>query len=193
MPIKHTLGPGDHGYLKDGRRPKEYEIWSGLFQRCDNPRCREYPFYGGRGITVCARWRERNGFANFLADVGPQPFPRASLHRLDNDGNYEPGNVVWATSKTQMRHTRANHVLTLDGNSLILVEWAELLAMKPVTLSQRLYKGWSVEKALTTPVKPRKPYYQWNRNPNAARPGRKPRCLDEGSATTSRSLTRSVP
>src|SRR5436305_8277089 len=93
MPTHHTQGPGNHGFLKNGQRPKEYQIWEAIIQRCRNLKCREYPYYGGRGIKICERWREANGFANFLADVGPQPFTRASLHRLDNDGNYEPGNV----------------------------------------------------------------------------------------------------
>jgi hypothetical protein len=146
-----------------------------MIQRCLNPSCREYPWYGGRGIKVCARWLEANGFANLLADLGPQPFRRASLHRKDNDGDYEPGNVSWADPRTQMRHTRRNRVLTHGGRSMILVEWAEELGMKPVTLGQRLNKGWPVARALTEAVRPRRPYAEWvRRNPHPRRPGRKP-------------------
>jgi hypothetical protein len=151
-----------------------------MLQRCYNPNCREYASYGARGIKVCDRWREARGFAHFLADLGDRPpCPRkrgVSLHRTDNDGDYEPGNVVWADQKTQTRNRRSNRVLTHDGRSMLLCEWAEALGMKEVTLSQRLYKGWSVERALTRRVQPRKPYAQWQRhNPNPKRPGRKPR------------------
>src|SRR5262245_29844912 len=85
--VRHTKGPGRHGYLAGGRKPPEYAIWSGIIQRCRNPNCNVYPYYGGRGIDVCARWLEAQGFVNFLADVGPQPGPRASLNRIDNDGD----------------------------------------------------------------------------------------------------------
>jgi hypothetical protein len=147
--IRRTQGPGSHGYLKGGHRPPEYRIWSTMIQRCLNPSCREYPWYGGRGIQVCARWLEANGFANLLADLGPQPFRRASLHRLDNDGDYEPGNVCWADPRTQMRHTRRNRVLTHDGRSMVLVEWAEALGIKPVTLGQRLMRHTRRNRVLT--------------------------------------------
>ena len=166
-PTRRTRGPGNHGYVKGGACPPEYSIWAAMVQRCLNPNCKEYALYGGRGIRVCPRWLEANGFANFMADVGPRPpCPRkrgVSLHRLDNDGGYEPGNVVWADYKTQMRNTRSNHVLTHEGCSLPLVAWAEKLGIKEVTLSQRLFKGWTVQRALTTAVQPRKPYAQWRR------------------------------
>jgi hypothetical protein len=72
-----------------------------MHQRCKNPRCREYPYYGGRGIRVCRRWTGRNGFKHFIEDMGAQPFPRASVHRKDNDGHYTPRNVMWTDAKTQ--------------------------------------------------------------------------------------------
>jgi hypothetical protein len=185
MPARHTQGPGNHGFLKGGNCPNEYRIWAGILQRCYNPRCREYHYYGDRGITVCDRWREANGFANFFADVGPQPFRRASLHRIDNDGPYEPGNVAWADAKTQMRNMCGNRILTYNGRSQILVEWAEELGIKPVTLAQRLHKGWPPEKALTQPVEHRRPYAEWvRRNPNPRMPGPKPRLGDEDACPT---------
>ena len=178
-PTRRTNGPGNHGYLRGGARPLVYDVWKAMVQRCLNPDCREFPHYGGRGIKVCPRWLEADGFAHFMADLGRRPpCPRkrgVSLHRLDNDGGYEPGNVVWADYKTQMRNTRSNHVLTHEGCSLPLVAWAEKLGIKEVTLSQRLFKGWTVGRALTTAVQPRKPYAQWRRlNPDPKKPGRKP-------------------
>jgi hypothetical protein len=184
--IRHTKGPGSHGFLKGGHRPSEYRVWTGVIQRCYNPRCREFPWYGGRGIGVCGRWLEANGFAHFFTDVGPQPFRRASLHRLDNDGDYHPGNVVWTTARTQSRHRRSNHVLHHDGLSLILADWALRVGMKPSTLAARLRSGWPVGKALTRPVETRRPYAEWARhNPNPRKRGRKPKGGGRSETTTS--------
>jgi hypothetical protein len=94
MSVRHTRGPGNHGYLKGGNCPPEYWIWSAMIQRCCNRSCREYAWYGARGITVCGRWREANGFANFHDDVGPQPFRRASLHRVDILPAAETGRIA---------------------------------------------------------------------------------------------------
>ena len=76
----------------------EYRIWGSLRQRCLNPNDKGYADYGGRGITVCERW---DRFENFIMDVGRRPSPEYSLDRIDNDGNYEPGNVRWATADQQ--------------------------------------------------------------------------------------------
>lgn len=85
----------------------EFETWIGILQRCTNPNAAAYANYGGRGITVCERWRD--SFENFYADMGPRP-EGLSIDRIDNDGNYEPGNCHWATPMEQ-RHNQRPHRL----------------------------------------------------------------------------------
>ena len=143
------------------RHPHEYSTWVSMRQRCNNPRCQVFRYYGGRGITICARWSGPDGFAHFLADVGRQPFRRASLNRRDNDGPYAPGNVSWAGPREQARNMRSNRLLVHRGRRKILVEWAEAVGIKPGTLGARLARGWSVHQALTRPIAPRKPFALW--------------------------------
>lgn len=85
-------------------RPDLYGIWAQMRARCNYPKHKFFAYYGGRGISVCDRWCE--SFAAFAADVGPRPSPRHSLDRKNNDGNYEPGNVRWATDIEQARNKR---------------------------------------------------------------------------------------
>jgi len=85
-----------------------YNTWANMIQRCTNPNRKEYKNYGGRGITVCERWR--SSFKDFASDVGDRPFG-LSLDRIDNDKGYEPGNTRWATQKEQIQNSR-NSILT---------------------------------------------------------------------------------
>ncbi len=86
----------------NGKRAPEYHSWSCMIQRCTNPNRYSWKYYGGRGITVCDRWLK---FVDFLADMGARP-PGTSLDRINNDGNYEPGNCRWATPKEQQANQR---------------------------------------------------------------------------------------
>ena len=132
----------------------EYMIWHYMMQRCENPNSTHYSYYGGRGITVCDRWRE--SFADFLEDMGSQPTPQYSLDRFpDNNKGYEPGNVRWATHTEQMRNRRNNRLLTLDGETRCLTEWAKILGVPYEALRGRIRQGWSAERALTEPFNER--------------------------------------
>lgn len=131
---------------------KEYGVWEEMVGRCTRPSHRNFHHYGGRGITVCERWRD---FTFFFADLGSRPFPDASLDRIDNDGNYEPGNVRWATRREQARNTRANRLVEIDGRAMPVVEAAESIGMAQVTFATRIRRGWSVERAVSQPVQQR--------------------------------------
>lgn len=96
-----------HGYCKEGKPNQEYTTWKGMRQRCNDPNADNYPRYGGRGISVCARWSD---FSLFLADMGPRP-EGTSIDRINNDGNYEPGNCRWATAVEQQNNRRKTNVM----------------------------------------------------------------------------------
>lgn len=97
--VRDISKPGNIKHGKTGT--PEYFTWQSLFFRCNNPASKSYHRYGGRGITICDRWRGRNGFANFLADMGTRPSSKHSLDRINNDNNYEPSNCRWVTSHAQ--------------------------------------------------------------------------------------------
>lgn len=97
-------GPFIHGASSNKEETTEYVIWKGMKQRCSNPKHVAYRMYGGRGITVCERWRV--SFTAFYADMGPRPSKGHSIDRIDNERGYEPGNVRWATSDVQGANRR---------------------------------------------------------------------------------------
>ena len=136
--------------LKHGSAWKapEYAIWQAIIQRCTNPNARTWNRYGGRGITICERWRS---YVNFITDVGKRPSPTLSLDRIDNMRGYEPGNCRWTDIKTQARNTRLNRRLTVNGQSRPITEWAELFGIKPNTIATRLRSGWSEARAVQEP------------------------------------------
>ena len=132
----------------------ECVIWYSMLQRCSDPTHSKYAYYGGRGITVCARWQD--SFEAFYADMGPRPSPAHSLDRYpDHDGPYAPENCRWATKHEQMRNMRSNRWLTYNGMTMCLADWARYTEIHgtPIsvqTLRKRLRNGWSVDVALTT-------------------------------------------
>jgi hypothetical protein len=93
-----------HGDNRKLNEAPEYRAWVGMIQRCENPNLKNFSRYGGRGIKVCAAWRQ--SYLLFLKDMGRRPSPQHSLDRIDNDGDYEPSNCQWATASEQMHNTR---------------------------------------------------------------------------------------
>lgn len=131
------------------QRP-EYKTWSAMLARCYDPTEDYYYRYGGRGIAMCDAWR--TSFAAFFRDVGERPGPGYSIERIDNDGDYAPGNVRWATAKEQARNTRRNRNIEIDGRTQCVAAWAEELGVRPQLIFKRLGIGWSERDAVLTPV-----------------------------------------
>lgn len=137
--------------VSDGTRQyATFICWQSMIWRCTNTKRKDFASYGGRGIKVCARWRD--SFDNFLSDMGVKP-PRTSIGRIDNDGDYCPKNCRWESAKQQARNKRSNRVLDFQGESRTVVEWAEVRNLRYGALKKRLENGWSVERALTQPMR----------------------------------------
>ena len=139
-----------HGHTRRcGPRTDTYSIWAQMVQRCTNSNHHRYKDYGGRGITVCRRWLK---YDNFLADMGERP-TGLTLDRKNNDKGYYKRNCRWATRSVQANNMHANRLLTYKGRTLTMTQWTKKLGFKRSTLPNRLSRdGWSVERALSTPV-----------------------------------------
>lgn len=134
-----------------GSGTAEYKAWGSMRDRCLNPTDKHYPNYGGRGIKICPLWL--SSYPAFLEFMGRRPSPQHSLDRYpDNDGNYEPGNVRWATKKEQALNRRDSRILTFNGRSQNLQLWADEIGIDQSAIWLRIYKyGWSIDRALTSP------------------------------------------
>ena len=128
-----------------------YRIYRGIRTRCFNPLDSHYPDYGGRGITVCNEWLTFEGFVEWALENGYQD--SLNIERIDNNGGYCPENCKWASHAEQNNNKRNNHLVTFNGVTKTLAEWEAEIGVSADTLQTRLYRGWSEERALTTPVK----------------------------------------
>jgi len=130
----------------------EYGAWMAMKSRCSDQTSKSYARYGGRGISVCENWK--NSFSAFYEHIGQRPSARHSVDRYpDNDGNYEPGNVRWATPEEQQGNRGDyNHSLTFNGETKTLSAWAREVALNVCTLRDRLRRGWPLTSALSKPA-----------------------------------------
>jgi len=133
-----------HGPTKNGPPSSTYKIWQNIKQRCLNPNNWAYPRYGARGIGLCDKWLK---FEGFLEDMGERP-EGLTLERIDNNGSYCKENCKWSDRKTQARNRSSNRSLTINGETRLMVEWAELVGITIKKISCRLSRGWSEEEAV---------------------------------------------
>jgi hypothetical protein len=135
-----------HGHATGKGISPEFRVWTGAKTRCFNDRAPSWPRYGGRGITMCDRWRD--SFAAFLADMGERPSPDHSLDRIDNDGPYSPGNCRWATREQQGGNKRNSRTIEHGGERLSLHAWSKRVGVKYSTILWRADNGWSEQEIL---------------------------------------------
>jgi len=143
-----------HGHTKNRGSTKEWRAWRAMIQRCTYPSIglKHYKRYGGRGIEVCEKWR--NSFPEFLSDVGFAPTTKHTLDRINNDGNYTPENCRWATRSEQIRNSTKARYITFNSKTMTIGDWSEKLNINRQTLQMRMdVYGWTIERALSTPVK----------------------------------------
>jgi hypothetical protein len=135
-----------HGMCKS----PEHAIWASMKARCNNPRSSDYKNYGARGIAVCSRWEK--SFSSFLRDMGTRPSSSHSIDRIDNNCGYEPGNCRWATSKEQSRNQRSNTLITINGETKILSDWAISSGLTVSGFLRRMERGLTGESLINTPI-----------------------------------------
>lgn len=139
--------PFRHGYGKCS----ENLTWLSMKNRCYDKNASGYNHYGGRGITVCDRWLEHEGFKNFIEDMGMKPTAKHSLDRINVNNAYCKENCRWATQEEQSNNRRNNIVLTYNNDSKNLLEWSKIVGISTELLRARYKHGWSIKDILTIP------------------------------------------
>jgi hypothetical protein len=138
-----------HGLARRGHEHPLYKTWTGMNRRCRCKTSIDYKNYGGRGITVCHRWRK---FVNFLKDMGPTYKPGLEIERINNSKGYCPKNCRWATRHEQNQNKRNVKPITFNGKTLTKREWSRQIGGNADIIYVRLGRGWSIERALSTPA-----------------------------------------
>lgn len=130
-------------FVHGGSYRSEYTSWSKIKRRCLVPEDPAYRYYGARGITMCARWRD--SFENFYADMGPKPTPKHSVERIDNNGNYEPRNCTWATAIEQGNNRRNSRKVEIFGRVQTVAQWAREFGVPRQAITSRISRGQPLE------------------------------------------------
>lgn len=146
-PIKAmTAAKMKHGHTIGKKNSRDYQGWLAMRRRCYSPQHRAYPWYGGRGIKVCDRWKD--DFSAFLADMGPRP-PKMEIDRINTENDYSPENCRWVTRLEQMRNRRNTVQVTINDVTRPLKEWAEISGLSYKLLHARYKKKhWNIERLL---------------------------------------------
>lgn len=133
-------------------KTSEYRSWKSAVSRVTNPNDPSFASYGGRGIGICDRWLV---FANFIADMGKKPTREHSIDRIDNDAGYSPENCRWATMAEQSLNKRNSKKVTVGGVTKNISQWAKELGCCATAVHRRIERGWTEERAVTTPPMPK--------------------------------------
>lgn len=158
MSESDSIANKSHSQFSHGlSRTREYKIWHAMIRRCYDTTHISYPFYGGKGVSVCQRWLD--SVANFYADIGPRPSPKHTLDRIESTGNYEPSNCQWATRREQALNRCNKRLITAFGETKSAEEWAadERCIITEAQIRRRLPLKWSNERMLTEPIHPNQP------------------------------------
>lgn len=147
----------ERGYTPPKDIP-EYKTLKGIKERCRNPNSNGYEHYGGRGISVDERWLGSEGFKNFIEDMGPKPTPQHSIERKDTDGDYEPGNCRWATTKEQQNNKTNNRKIKIGGEELTIAQIADKTGLTHAVVLYRVNVGMTEDK-IVSPVHGNSPKY----------------------------------
>ncbi len=140
-----------HGESRGKNQSAEYRIWSSMKQRCSNPKTRRYKHYGEKGISVCERWLGKDGFKNFISDMGRRP-EGMTLERVNGNLGYSAANCCWATYFHQNNNRSINNFQDLNGKTQTVTQWAREIGIKASQVFLRMHRGWDFEKALLTPL-----------------------------------------
>lgn len=140
--LRDELRSRERPHNSPKRRPAEYLSWCHIKTRCLNPKCPSYPDYGGRGITVCERWK--NSFQDFFEDMGPRPSASHSIERNNNNGNYEPSNCRWASPKDQANNRRNSRIIEFQGKSQTAQQWSDELKIPHHIIHRKHALGWPI-------------------------------------------------
>lgn len=145
---KRRKQAGEMNLIHGGSHTRLYSIWSNMITRTTNPKGTAYHRYGGRGVIMCPEWR--NSFQTFKNWALANGYADGlTIDRIDNDGIYEPSNCRWITWQEQFNHRSKSRLITYQGETLTIAQWAEKLNLSKTMLYQRFKAGWPAERALT--------------------------------------------
>lgn len=157
--IKHKgrgSKPGSHNHWwvhGESHKTPEHSSWQAMKARCLYPKHQAFHRYGGRGIKVCDRWLGKEGYQNFVADMGRRPSLDYSLDRINQNGDYTPSNCRWATRLEQQANQRSCVYIDWQGSKIPVSEAARIAGLAESTLRLRISKGWTIERAMTQPAR----------------------------------------